>query len=517
MNKEVLLKNDVDFLPSKKLRSGELELLYEAGRVRYIKCRGEEVLRMIYPALRTEDWSTINGKISNEYIEQLEDGFTITYDWSIDKENIRYKASFDIRAKHNKLEYTMKGVAHSNFRSKRTGLCVHHPIETCAGKDVLIVHADKSAVTYKYPDLISPQWPFTDIATMKWTTGATEVHLEFEGDRFETEDQRNWTDDSYKTYSGPQYNTPMLDIKEGDQLLHKVTLTVIPQRNFIRETQSRPVVKRSFPKIGYGRGSDQSLLTNEEIELLKKIPFDHYRVEIKLSDDKWRSILDNAVKEAESLNTLLELAVVFDAAHDDLLKELKRYEERIEVVHTLSPDGPTMEIEKYTPLYKELKKLLPKSIVGFGNSGWFADLNSCEIESIDADAFSFMVSPQVHQDDNLSILENLGSQHRTIETFRSRKGGVPVYVSPILFNSVADKRLHTQFAAWWTINTIANLADAGHLSFYEVKGEKGILHSPLYDVLCEIKAFDPIIIYRENGSVILENANKEHLIYKKQE
>ncbi len=515
MNKEIVLQNDVNFLPSKKLRSGELELLYEAGRVRYIKSRGEEVLRMIYPALRAVDWSTVNGRIDNEIIEEKEDGFVVTYDWYIDKDDIRYKASFDIRARHNKLEYTMRGQALSSFKSKRTGLCVHHPLETCSGKDVAVTHPDGNVKTYKYPSFISPEWPFTDITQMKWNTGATEVKLEFEGDVFEMEDQRNWTDNSYKTYSGPQYYTPMLDINNGDEMFHKVTLTVDPQTNYIRDIHTNPVTRYPFPKIGYGRGADQSSLSKEEIDLLKQVPFDHYRVEIKLSDRNWQTILDDSIKETKELNTKLELAVIFDDSFEIFLQWVEKYKEYVIVIHVLPADGAVLPVVEYTKIYKKLKQRLPNIRIGLGNNGWFADLNSCKIENIDSDILSFMVSPQVHQDDNLSILENLGSQHTTIQTLRNRRGDIPVYVSPILFNSrEADVRLKTQFASWWTINTIANLADAGHLSFYEVKGEKGILNAPLYDILKQIKDFSPTIIYRENGNVVLENDNKDSLTFK---
>ncbi len=56
----------------------------------------------------------------------------------------------------------------------------------------------------RFPEEISPHQPFRDIRAMHWKiTDSMEAHLYFEGDVFETEDQRNWTDASYKTYSTP--------------------------------------------------------------------------------------------------------------------------------------------------------------------------------------------------------------------------------------------------------------------------------------------------------------------------
>jgi hypothetical protein len=421
MRKEIVLKNDVEFLPAKIMTAGKFELMYETGRARYIKYDGEEILRMIYPALRDEHWATIPGKLINEKISSSKQGFEITYGMEYDNSNIRYKASFKILWKEDKLEYIMNGEALSDFKSKRVGLCVHHPINSCAGREVII---NKKQIS-TYPTLIAPVWPFTDITEMHWNTGNNDVQLNFEGDFFETEDQRNWTDDSYKTYSGPQYKTPMLDIRKGDTMQHKITLTAKAHKTISSPTKKSSVLKFPFSKIGYGGSLDN--LTKEEKELLKHIPFH-------------------------------------------------------ETTH-LSND-------------------------------WFADLNAKEIENDSSIILAFKVSPQVHQDDNRSILENLGSQRTTIQTLKKRAGDRPVYVSPIIFSNKEDKRLHTQFAAWWTINTICNFAEAEQITLFELKGPKGILYSPIYDMLKTIKAFDPKYIYKSDEAIVLENAKGDELLYK---
>ena len=53
-------------------------------------------------------------------------------------------------------------------------------------------------------DFISPHQPFFDMLSISHPAGnGAEATIRFEGDLFEMEDQHNWTDASYKTYSTP--------------------------------------------------------------------------------------------------------------------------------------------------------------------------------------------------------------------------------------------------------------------------------------------------------------------------
>ena len=50
-------------------------------------------------------------------------------------------------------------------------------------------------------------------------TAGGEIVIRFEGDLWEMEDQRNWTDASYKTYSTPLRPPYPVEIREGDRVL----------------------------------------------------------------------------------------------------------------------------------------------------------------------------------------------------------------------------------------------------------------------------------------------------------
>ncbi|HLL45012.1 MAG TPA: hypothetical protein VK369_17800, partial [Segetibacter sp.] len=216
---------DVPLLPVKMLSAGSLKCIYENGNLRYVYLGDREVVRMIYSAVRDENWETVSYVISDEVIEAGEGSFTIKYNSFYQLNQIRYKAAFEIIGKDNTISFSMKGEALDCFQTNRIGICVHHPVPECAGKKVLIkqkaVNAEvarsslvrseeaelgevESSYAGTFPILVSPHQPFKKVQQMQWLIeDGVDAQLTFEGDVFETEDQRNWTDASYKTYSRP--------------------------------------------------------------------------------------------------------------------------------------------------------------------------------------------------------------------------------------------------------------------------------------------------------------------------
>ena len=56
------------------------------------------------------------------------------------------------------------------------------------------------------------------------TPAVARSSIRFEGDLWEMEDQRNWTDASYKTYSTPLRLPYPVEIQEGDRVWQRVTI-----------------------------------------------------------------------------------------------------------------------------------------------------------------------------------------------------------------------------------------------------------------------------------------------------
>ena len=101
----------------------------------------------------------------------------------------------------------MNGVARSTFLRSRIGLCVLHPVHECSGVKCKVEHAGGVAGVAAFPDQICAQLPipgFFEMRALSYDVAPDlRAELRFEGDLFETEDQRNWTDASFKTFSTP--------------------------------------------------------------------------------------------------------------------------------------------------------------------------------------------------------------------------------------------------------------------------------------------------------------------------
>ena len=86
------------------------------------------------------------------------------------------------------------------FWRNRIGICVLHPIRECAGAHYVAVKADGSTQGGVFPRDISPHQPVQDLAALLHEVSpGLWAHVRFNGEVFEMEDQRNWTDASFKT------------------------------------------------------------------------------------------------------------------------------------------------------------------------------------------------------------------------------------------------------------------------------------------------------------------------------
>ena len=504
---------DEPLLPGKKLTAGRLSCLYEHGRLRYIKYDGNEIIRLVYFAVRDPEWRTAEYLIEKEWIVDDSSGFTISYSALHRLDDISYRVDVRLNFSNDMLLFAVKGTALTSFKRNRIGICVLHPVSTCSGLPVEVTAPDGGVYTSIFPHLISPHQPFKNIRELKyWTGGQFVATFSFEGDTFETEDQRNWGDGTFKTYSTPLEIPIPVEVVKGETLEQAVQIRFSghPELNVSNEVAA---TKTRFPKIGYEAPSGNQGLSKKEIALLREILFDHYRVEISLADNDWSKRLEQRLHEASLLQTKIELILEFE----DALNEVQKFidfiglqSDLVESILVLQNGHPTADWTTFDAVHRMIKNKYPHISVGYGTNGFFAELNRHRPEGDLPDFVSFSLSPQVHASDTRSIIENLQQFKDTIATIRSFAPGTMIHVSPITFkirssNSESgsprdyDPRQHTSFGAWWTLGCIQQLAASDRLTFYQVTGYRGIRsdinesadNSELYRVMKELKRFKP--------------------------
>ena len=214
-----------DPLPKRfDLRAGPLTAVLEGGDLRYVKLGGDMVVLRLYAAIRDRNWNTIEPRFVSYELDRQEDGFTLRFS----AENVSGDVDFAWQGEitgtpDGAITATMDGAARTGFLKNRIGWCVLHPMEL-AGTDATVETPD-GTITGSFPDLISPHQPFIDMQAISYQTpGGAEVVIRFEGDLCEMEDQRNWTDASYKTYSTPLRLPYPVEIEEGERVRQRVTI-----------------------------------------------------------------------------------------------------------------------------------------------------------------------------------------------------------------------------------------------------------------------------------------------------
>src|SRR5262249_12520376 len=160
-----------------------------------------EVLRAIAFLVRDENWGTFTPEIRNLYIDEAADRFIVHYsaNCSDDRRKLSYETTITGRS-DGSLSFEAVATPETDVVTNRTGFIVLHPVDGVAGHPVRVLHVDGREEEAVFPETIDPMCPFQSIRALShqiapqlWAT------CTMEGDTFEMEDQRNWSDASYKT------------------------------------------------------------------------------------------------------------------------------------------------------------------------------------------------------------------------------------------------------------------------------------------------------------------------------
>jgi hypothetical protein len=87
-----------------------------------------------------------------------------------------------------------------------------------------VTHSGGEVEPGSFPYLVEPQQPFSDISRISHQVAGATVDIGFFGEVFEMEDQRNWTDASFKTYCRPQAWEQPYEILQNTKIHHGVRL-----------------------------------------------------------------------------------------------------------------------------------------------------------------------------------------------------------------------------------------------------------------------------------------------------
>ena len=163
-----------------------------------IRYDGRTVLRSVRAVVRDRNWDTVDLVVDRVRRSDA----TLTLHVRSEALGSSFRGVVRVEARGNLLVVIADLESEAEFATNRTGLVVLHP-PSVAGESLRVTHSDGSTAGTHFPRALSPHQPVFDIAALSWRLAGLDVAVAFEGDVFEMEDQRNWSDASYKTYSRP--------------------------------------------------------------------------------------------------------------------------------------------------------------------------------------------------------------------------------------------------------------------------------------------------------------------------
>jgi hypothetical protein len=256
-------------------------------------------------------------------------------------------------------------------------------------------HPDGAETSGRFPTLVAPHQPFTNIAKLKHEVDGGVVEIAFEGEVFEMEDQRNWSDFSFKTYCRPLDQPRPYAVSIGTTIRHAIHFHVEPSmRQDPVSVRVRTVTDGRHPipngpMTFWCEGGDGV----SRMERLKHVLSEDPSAVVWIHGDT-----NGFLRAASTLKHLPKLFVVSDymAFAQDLAMARKQF---------------------------------PESEFVAGSAGNFTDLNRNR-PGKEWDGVAFAVRPDVHQVHERAISETRFSWSAQVQTARSW-GFDRVHLGPI--------------------------------------------------------------------------------------
>ncbi len=203
---------------------GPLSALISDGAIRQISYRGIEIVRGVDCPIRDANWGTAVPENVQEHVEQQDGAIRYRRHFSVFQGAL--EADLDVQLTPGGLHLALTLTAIRTVETNRAGFTLLHPLDGVAGGPLTVLHANGTEEQTAFPANIMAGQPAFDIAGLKYTVHGVSVEIAFSGETFEMEDQRNWTDASFKTYCRPLSLPFPYAIEAGKSLTQTIELAV---------------------------------------------------------------------------------------------------------------------------------------------------------------------------------------------------------------------------------------------------------------------------------------------------
>jgi hypothetical protein len=504
------------------LKAGPVTVELDGGNLRYIRYLGCEAIRAVSYVVRDQFWGTYSPTLDQMKIEDGAQGFEVTYQaiCGDGARQFKYEARISGRA-DGALRFQGRGAAVTEFLTNRTGFVVLHPIAGVSGRPVTVQHVDGRTVETRFPDAIDPKQPIMEIRALSHeVTAGLRVTCTMTGDTFEMEDQRNWTDASYKTYVRPLALPFPYRLAPGEIIEQAVEIRFAGKPATARRRDGSVTVrvggrKGKVPEFGMALEGGEAIPALGIADRLAALTPRFLSTFCDLRNDDVERALPSSNALARRLDAALALEIVVPDKADAtaLLQRVAAAARATAAIPTsvavswagdldfVMPGTIFADNSPFERLYAAARAAFPNTPLGGGSFAYFTELNRKPPPSTLLDFVCHTTCAIVHAADDRSVTETIeclpyiirsgralfGSRH-----YRIGPGTIGTRTSPFGSNPPLnphngrvtmvrrDPRQRGLLGAAWHLGYAARMCEGGVDSVIlgAAAGDYGLVHMP---------------------------------------
>ena len=499
---------------NRSFRAGALALDFSDGAIHRLSWHGVEVVRGIACPIRDANWATHASELVNERITEGAGEFEITQVRQVADGALGVTLVFKGNA-DGTFHATAEMSACRDFITNRAGFTLLHPLRGVAGAPMQVVRPDGSISPSHFPELISPDQVVGEISGLRYSVSGIGTEIMFQGEIFEMEDQRNWSDASFKTYCRPLSLPRPYRLNAGDvqrQEIHIRFRGASPGKTMSATASPFLELKSSPEKVPHvAVAIDGGTIPDPEAHKFVSL-INPKILQLRVRPETARAVCDSASLLVAAGSTEVELEIVVPSA-DEPEAALARVAADCRnasltvarvlalpenYLHSYQPSGPWPAGPKPQDLLTHARTSFPGAEIGGGVLTYFTELNRCRPTGL-CDYIAHGSTAITHAADDRSVIESLEG---LIHVYRSASaiaegrdyrlglGAIGMrsnpYGSGVVENARqnritmagTDPRQRGLFAAAWAVGAVA--ATGGHsvssLALSAFVGPFGMIH-----------------------------------------
>lgn len=446
--------------PRRRLTAGAWSCDWSEGQLHNVCWNGVEVVRGISFLLRDEDWGTVPAELKSLQVDEHSTAFQVRFQLMMSTKEGRLTCEGTVQANADgQLMFEVIAQADRQMITNRCGFVVLHPA-SAAGSALEVEHTDGRCSQTVFPAQISPSQPVFDIRELRYapvpeTSVAIRLDAQLPHDpagKFEMEDQRNWSDASFKTYVASLLDAWPYTLPAGQPLSQRVTVRATGQgprddHHAFDESAQLSLGQPSqacFPALGIGVPMGLDKARQVEIHALRLLPVDWWIAEMDLRECSAEAQILALAKCRAGLGIRIQLDVIVPdtMAPDKVVEHLAQMCDRARLVPEALRMLPAALLKSFQPsdrwpalpqleAYAQAARVrFPDAQVGGGMFTSFTELNRKRPAGQSLDFIGHLTCPIVHAADDVSVMETIEALPHITRSVRSIWPELPYRLGP---------------------------------------------------------------------------------------